>query len=226
MRSKGSYQRILIILTLTLVATVGSNNLGAQEGEIFKLWPNTTLAKANAALDVEYMNEEEKQAVFYTNLVRINPPLFAETFLKDYLKANGIKKDKDVKDLIEDLEHSPRMGILQPSEALTEMARKHAKDMGTSGRTGHNSSDGGSFRDRLKPYEKGFDAISENCNYGNEHGRDAVVDLLIDRKVPNVGHRKNILDPEMTHIGFALEPHVRWRHNLVQDFGKAKRTSN
>lgn len=199
-----------------------SNTLFGQD-DMFQLWPDSTLAKANSAAEVTYMSDEEKETVFFTNLVRINPPLFAETYLKDYLKEHDIKKDKDVKGLIQDLEAAPKMRILLPSEHLTTMARKHAKDMGESGRTGHQSSDGTSFRERSKAYEEYFVAINENCNYGNEKGVDALIDLLIDRKVPNAGHRKNILDPEMTHIGIALEPHVRWRHNFVQDFGARKK---
>lgn len=208
----------LVIILITLISSL---NLSAQN-DLQKLWPDSTLSKANSASGVAYMNEEEQQAIYYTNLVRINPPLFADTYLKDYLKSNNVKKDQDVKELIDDLKAAPRMNPLQPSELLTEMARRHAVDMGKSGRTGHSSSNGDSFKMRSEKLEEHFVAINENCNYGNEKGIDAVIDLLIDRKVPNAGHRKNILDPEMTHVGIAIEPHSRWRYNFVQDFGKRK----
>lgn len=213
------YMRQAIIWFTILFA---SFELKAQNQALFQLWPDSTLAQANSALGVDYMSDEEIEAVFYTNLARINPPLFASTFLKEYLKEKGVKKDRDVKELMDQLESTPKMRALLPSPKLTEMARKHAVDMGSSGRTGHQSSEGTSFRDRSKVYEQSFIAINENCNYGNDKGTDAVIDLLIDRKVPNAGHRRNILDPEMTHIGVALEPHVRWRHNFVQDFGVRK----
>jgi uncharacterized protein YkwD len=218
-----SWHRTSWYFGVFILALIWCTQTARAQDDLFALWPDSTLAKANSAKDVDYMNEEEKEAVFYTNLARINPPLFADTYLKDYLKANKIKKDKDIKELISDLEEAPRMRVLQPSEPLTEMARSHAKDMGESGRTGHQSSDGTSFRKRSEKYEAYFSAINENCNYGNDKGVDAVIDLLIDRKVPNAGHRRNMLDPEMTHIGIAIEPHVRWRHNFVQDFGARKK---
>lgn len=203
---------------IALIIGVMSLPLKAQD-DFFALWPDTILSKANSALDVDYMSLEEKEAVYYMNLVRINPPLFAETFLTDYLKKNDLKKDKEVKGLIKELEETQKMEILQPNQALTDFARTHAKDMGETGRTGHSSSDGTSFRTRIEPLTQRFTAINENCNYGNDKGIDAVIDLLIDRNVPNLGHRKNILNPEMELVGVAIEPHRRWRFNCVQDFG-------
>ncbi len=199
------------------------SNIGMAQDDLFKLWPDSTLAYANSAKSVAYMNAEEKEAIYYMNLVRINPKLFSETFLLDYLKAHDIKRDKEVRGLIQELESTDGMGILQPNEQLTSFARQHAKDMGESGRTGHNSSSGTAFRNRIEPLEVKFAAINENCNYGNEKGADAVIDLLIDRDVPNLGHRRNILDAEMELVGVAIEAHRRWRFNCVQDFGTKKK---
>lgn len=211
---KNSILSILIVLLPLL--SIG------QSSDLFAIWPDTIIAKANSAQDVEYMTEEEKLAVFYINLVRTNPPLFANTYLKDYMKENGIKKDKEVKSLIDELEATKPRVMLQPSESLTQLAREHANDMGETGRTGHKSSDGTSFKDRMVELSKTFSGINENCNYGHEGGIDAAIDLLIDRNVPNVGHRRNILDPQMRFAGIAIEPHKRWRFNCVQDFGGKK----
>jgi len=210
---------IFILITTSMMLSSSSM---AQEDDLFKLWPDTTLAKANSALHVNYLSETEKESIFYMNLLRINPPLFSETYFADYIKAKDVKKDKLVKELIKELENTGKMEPLLPDKELSDFARAHAKDMGESGRTGHNSSSGKPFRDRIATLEQHFTAINENCNYGNEDAVDALIDLLIDRKVPNFGHRRKILDPEMKLVGVALEPHKRWRHNYVQDFGIAK----
>ena len=209
-----------ILLMIALAVLVQSSAV-AQE-DLFKLWPDSTLSMANSASHVYFLSETEKESIFYMNLLRINPPLFVETHLNDYIKSKDVKKDRLVKDLIKELENTGKMNPLMPNKELTDFARAHPKDMGESGRTGHNSSDGKPFRDRISDLEHHFTAINENCNYGNDNAVDALIDLLIDRNVPNFGHRKNILDPEMTLIGVALEPHKRWRHNYVQDFGIAK----
>jgi hypothetical protein len=211
--------RIALVSALTFMLSL---NLHAQDNDIFKLWPDSTLAKANSASHVDFLSETEKESIFYMNLLRINPRLFTETYFADYIKSKDIKKDKLVKDLIKELEETPKMNPLLPDKQLSDFAKAHAIDMGQSGRTGHNSSKGKPFRDRISDLEHHFMAINENCNYGNEDAVDAFIDLLIDRNVPNFGHRKNILDPEMKLVGVALEPHERWRFNYVQDFGIAK----
>ena len=204
---------ILGIITLTCFHSLG------QDSQLFKLWPDSVLAAANSARTAHYLNEEEKSLIFYTNLVRINPDLFSTTYFEEYLEKNDIKKDKEIKKLIKDLEFYERMEILKPSQQLSEIATKHAKDMGNSGRTGHLSNNGDSFKKRMEEGLKIYSGINENCQYGYEKGIDILMDLLIDRDVPNYGHRKNILDPGMKYVGVAIEPHKRWNVNCVQDFG-------
>src|SRR5690606_22612561 len=138
------------------------------ENGLFHLWPDTTLAKASSAKDIDYMSEEEKQVVFYINVCRVNPRLFSETYLSDYLNANSIKKDKVVKGLMEELKIAEPSEMLQPSIELTNMARAHAKDMGETGPTGHNSSTGQDFKQRAAGVSKTFRGMNENANYGNE----------------------------------------------------------
>lgn len=206
-----------------LILFIGIQLTGyTQSSDLFQLWPDTSLAKANSAKDVEYLSEEEKLVVYYINLCRLNPPLFEKTFLKDYLKENKIKKDKSVKDLSDQLQKTSPRVLLKPNPLLTDVARRHAQDMGNSGRTGHNASDGTSYGDRMKELSSEFSSINENANYGNELAMNIVVDLLIDKNVPNAGHRRNILDIESRYIGVAIEPHKRYRFNCVQDFGGAK----
>lgn len=214
-----SMKRIKSLLVITLIAI---GQLYAQDPQLFKLWPDSILTKANSAAQSSFMSEQEKLVVYYTNLVRINPELFANTYLENYLEQNDLKKDKEIRMLVKELEATGKRAILKPSLSLTNVARAHAKDMGEVGKTGHNSSNGKSFRARMDEVSKIYSGINENCNYGNEKGVDIFMDLLIDRNVPNYGHRKNILDPEMKYIGVAIEPHKRYRVNCVQDFGGDK----
>lgn len=196
-----------------------STSLSAQNSDLFKLWPDSVLVKANTAKSADYLSDEEKEVIYYMNLCRLNPQLFSQTFLKDYLKERSIKKDKYVKDLMRFLEETDDMVLLYPKQDLTLASEKHAEDMGKTGRTGHNASDGTSFADRLGSFAEVYAGINENCNYGLSDGRDIVMDLLIDKEVSNAGHRKNILDREMRFVGVAIEPHKRFRFNCVQDFG-------
>lgn len=219
-----SIARLKIAATFLFFVGFGGY-LRGQDAKLFAMWTDSTLSISNSAAEATYMSEEEKKVVYYINLCRINPPLFSSTYLNDYLKDKDIKKDKVVKDLIDDLESSYARELLIPSEALTIVAREQAKDMGNSGRTGHNSSDGKSFHERISELALTFQGINENANYGQEFALDIVIDLLIDRDVPNVGHRRNILDDDMRFIGVAIEPHKKWGFNCVQDFAGPKLNS-
>lgn len=210
-------------LIFLFLATFGIASMAQGQSDLFALWPDTALAKANAAEEEPYLSEEEKQVIYYINLVRMNPPLFEETILESYLDTADIKKSKELKELRKSLRASSAKQLLAPSKLLTDLAREHAKDMGTTGRTGHNASDGTTFKERMQVAAAAHNGLNENANYGYKNGLAIVIDLLIDEDVPHAGHRRNILDPEMLFIGVAIETHRRYGFNCVQDFGGAKR---
>ncbi|MCZ6692800.1 MAG: CAP domain-containing protein, partial [Bacteroidetes bacterium] len=60
--------------------------------------------------------------------------------------------------------------------------------------------------------------IGENCAYGLYSPLDIVMGLLIDEGVSDLGHRKNILNPDYKVIGVAIRPHKSYGTNCVQDF--------
>lgn len=194
----------------------------SQNDQLFKTWPDSVLSRANSAEHADYLNAEEKSIVYYTNLVRTNPPLFAHTFLMAYLESNNMKKDAEIKGLIKDLESRNKLEILIPDQRLYETASMHAQDMGYSGRTGHISSNGETFKDRMKSMSNEYSGVNENCHYGSMNGEEIFFDLLIDRNVPNCGHRRNILDPEMKYIGVSIQKHTRFAYNCVEDFAGRK----
>ena len=50
-------------------------------------WDAKILAKANTAARESYLTKQEKDVILYLNLVRLNPKLFSETYLKKYLDS-------------------------------------------------------------------------------------------------------------------------------------------
>lgn len=206
----------LLLLSLTVAFSMDSTGQGLSE--VLGLWADSTLADANTAKEIEYLNETEKEVIFYINLARTSPNFFNETIVDYYLNSTKSKKDKYVKELIATLETTSAMPMLEPREDLWKSAKSHATDMGKTGRTGHNSSDGTTFRDRMSVFSQTYQSVNENCNYGLESALDIVMDLLIDREISNAGHRKNILNPDSRFIGVSVQPHKRYGTNCVQDF--------
>ncbi len=179
-------------------------------------WSEEEKKIANTAASANYMNEDEKLVIFYTNLARINGSKFAALYVNNLLQED---KSDNVVSLYQDLRNKKGLNPLKPDSILHETAKYHALDMGRNGMTGHNSSDGTSFGNRvMKQY--GVHLVGENCYYGPNDPFDIVLSLLIDKGVRSLGHRKNLLNADFSEIGVSIERHnSAYQYNCVQDFG-------
>jgi uncharacterized protein YkwD len=166
------------------------------------------------------LEPEEKELIYWVNYVRQQPKQFSNTILLPFLKQFPEAKSSYTQSLISELSTLSSLLPLAPSKALNDVARSHAKDLGINQRNiSHNSSKGESFKERLNKFGY-FECASENVYEGKEDGLQAVLFLLIDAGVPNLGHRKNILDSNMKYIGVSFFP-VKKNENrffMVQDF--------
>ena len=182
-------------------------------------WDPETLAKAKTAKNITYLTDVEKDVIFYSNLVRLDSELFEKTYLQIYLKNNEIGQNKWVRALKITLRKTDPMNVLTPKKDLYEAAKKHATDMGKTGKVGHKTSKGKSFDYRMRDLYNLYDLVYENCNYGLPDGLSIVCDFLIDTDVPDAGHRKTILNAKLKYIGTSVEYHKEYFINCVQDFG-------
>ncbi|OFY83889.1 MAG: hypothetical protein A3F72_07780 [Bacteroidetes bacterium RIFCSPLOWO2_12_FULL_35_15] len=181
-----------------------------------KTWDLKTLEKANTAKNISYLTTQEKKVIQYCNLVRLNPKLFLETFVKEYLDSTK-ENNNYTGSLIKTLRFAKSTGLLYPSEKLYALAKEHAIDFGKKGKTGH-----ADFDKRFMKFTKECDcAIGENCDYGSNNALDIVMSLLIDADVPDLGHRENILDPEYKNIGVSIQEHKKYDWTCVMDFSGA-----
>jgi uncharacterized protein YkwD len=183
-------------------------------------WTAEQLQSANTAGSVDYMNNAEKTVVLYMNLARLYPDDFNNYVLEPYAATKRLLDLKATKSLQKDLASVKNIEALQPSEILSQFASAHATDMGKKGRMGHNGSGGATLKKRLSPLEMEFPKmVAENCDYGNHEPLDIVMNLLIDDGVKGYGHRNNILDRDLTHVGVSIKPHKNFEVNCVMDFG-------
>ena len=183
----------------------------------FDKWKVSEVKKVNNYTEVDYMNKIEKEILFFCNLVRINPKLFAKTYLQKYLDStNNNFNTSYVKSLFFDLKNCKKNSVFIPNRDLFLMAQDHALTMGLQGKTGHDN-----YNKRLVSFTKNkFFQTGENCDYGNEEAIDIFMALLIDDNIPGVGHRKNILDKEFNAVGICIKPHKQYRWNCVMEFGE------
>jgi len=152
------------------------------------------------------LNAEEKEAVYWINYARQEPQQFSTIILLPFLKQFPEAKSNYTRSLIHDLSNLSALPPLIPSKKLNQIASSHTKDLGSNRRSiSHNSSKGESFKERLNRFGY-FECVSENVYEGKKDGLQAVLFLLIDAGVQNLGHRKNILDPDMKYIGVSFFP--------------------
>ena len=202
---------ILLVHPLILVA----------QSDPWQAWDANVVRTLNTAADIEYLNEEEKKVILFTNMARQNGPLFSESFLKTYMQENQLENSSYIRSLQKDLKKAKGLPPLFPEKDLTAIAQGHAVRSGEKGTTGHNE-----FKKRFEPLMGDpYMHVAENCSYGYERAIDIVLSLLIDEGVKSLGHRNNILAPDFNSVGVAIRPHKSYRVNCVMDFGSRDRSS-
>ena len=172
-------------------------------------WSPEEISLTNTAVDCSYLSDNEKLTVQYCNLVRLFPQKFAEVELKPYLLEKKLTKNSYAESLLMDLKKMKSINVLKVDSVLFEKAKSFAIISGEKGQVGHFN-----FNNRMK----GYLLAGENCDYGHQNALDIVMSLLIDEDVQNLGHRKNILNPEFVNIGISIQAHKKYNYLCVMDF--------
>jgi len=222
------------LITVVFLLFICTNfTLRAQTNNSDNLWTQEELDNANTARNTDYLNEEEKKIVFYMNLARTDGERFFNTYFQDFVNAYNIdmqrysnyndlkvnKKDKYYRGLKEDLQEIKGLSLFSPDETLTWIAQQHAKDLSKHNIAGHNSSDGRTVKDRISKFYPRR-AMAENLAFGFSKGLANVCMLLLDKNVPDLGHRKTILGTgyNLSQVGVNIKSHPGYRYCAVIDF--------
>lgn len=202
-------------------------------------WTEEELENANTARNVNYLTDEEKKIVFYMNLARTDGEKFFNTYFQDFVTAYNVdmqrysnyddlrvnKKDKYYRGLEQDLRGVKGLPLFTADETLTAVAQQHGNDLSKHNIAGHNSSDGRTVKDRISKYYPRR-AMAENLAFGFSKGLANVCMLLLDKNVPDLGHRKTILGTsyQLREVGVYIRTHPGYRYCAVIDFVSAPAT--
>jgi hypothetical protein len=195
-------------------------------------WSKDELTMANTAGDKKYLSPEERDLILYTNLVRMDGEKFFNTFFQDFIDAYNHKMeqysnysslkisrtDSYYKSLEKDILKGKDLPVFWPDEALSWVARQHGKDMNKYNYAAHKSRDGRNPKDRIwQMYPK--KSTGENLAFGFSKGLENVCMLLLDKGVPDLGHRKLLLDTsyDFNFIGVSIQPHRGYKFSAVMD---------
>lgn len=114
-----------------------------------------------------------------------------------------------VREAIAFLRRQPAVGALGASVPAARAAKSHAQDQ-RGGATGHVSSNGASFVQRLNRFGLQDVGMGENIAYGVQSAEQVVMNLIVDDGVPSRGHRTNIFAQNWSLAGTGCGGHATY----------------
>ena len=181
------------------------------------LFSSPKFSSLNTAAKEFYLSDDEKQVVALFNLARYD----SKTFIKEVILNSGYDTSiSEVSDLIKEFKNRKSIFPLMPAFSLFKAAMMHAKDMGESGLTGHHSSDGKNYQDRIHQYVTSNTLIAENYLVGSGDPVDVVMSFLLQKGENGTEYKRNILDENIHYIGISIKPHRLNCSNTVVDFAR------
>lgn len=128
---------------------------------------------------------------------------------------------QDVEEAVDFLMRQPPLPPLRRDERLSEAAFDHAATQGPRGQLGHAGPRGETLGQRLQRRGLWAGLSAENISYGYDDPEGVVRQLIIDRGVPNRGHRMTIFGHGYQAAGVGCARHSVYGAMCVIDFAGA-----
>jgi hypothetical protein len=164
------------------------------------------------------LTASEREFLYWVNYSRANLRRFFDSVVVPIVDLYPQLKGDNFESLRKDLENSPAVKLLALNVDLEKMAKEHALDIVRNGsKPSHNSTNGDSFSDRFK--QKGLkNCGAENLSFGAGDPAFLLVLLYLDINVPDLGHRKTLLNPNYTDTGIGAATYKDGSIFIVEDF--------
>lgn len=203
-------------MPLTIMAWLCSFiNLGDDKHPLLNKWPESIVRQCHEKSHIPYLSEEEQNTHFFLNLARANPRLFYDTFVTAYKDSMLVNDNFYFRSLKSDMYKANAMPLLEGDILLFEAAKSHANEMGRTGKTGHSDVSGSPYYERMNVLANKYEKLLESCQYGYSSGLFVVLDLLVDDGIPDLGHRKALLDNKAVFVGISMQKHKKYGTNTV-----------
>ncbi|MDD4849012.1 MAG: CAP domain-containing protein [Bacteroidales bacterium] len=208
---KKSFILIIVLLLGVLWIAYSTTNVKLLDESSFSTQTEDSL---DAARQVTYLNELEKDVVLEMNMARTDPAAYAEQYIKPHWSIPAARE------CYYQMIKTKPMGILQPCKGISQAAKVHAEDCRKHNFFKHEGSDNSSFTDRMERFGtyQGQAAENMSAGYDNNNSRNIVVQLLIDDGVPSRGHRNTILNFDLFVVGVACGMHPEYQFMCVMDY--------
>ena len=172
------------------------------------------LAQTN---DYKRLSANDQDVAYYLNYARRNPKIFLDKAINVFVAGHPEIKSSYIASLQATYKALQPLGIIYPDFAISQVAMAHAQDLRSHNIISHQSTNGKSFQDRVSGVVKGCgsESIHATMRY---NALEAILGLLFDFNVPDLGHRKSLLDKRFTKAGFGSSVVANKYSVLVMDF--------
>ncbi len=161
---------------------------------------------------------EAKQMLYWTNYARIHPKQFWDSVIQPLLAVFPNLVTPESKSLKTSLYNASPLPAFQLNPVLINTAQAHASDIGEhKAALSHNSTNGTDFGTRIRNAGIRFCA-GENISLSSQSILLSVALLYLDIGLPDLGHRKTLLDGNLREIGIGSSLYGQDQYFLVQDF--------
>jgi hypothetical protein len=171
---------------------------------------------ANTAGSEAYLSENEKTVILLCNLARLNGPYFVRNYLHFY-KDTGSTRYKELRQIL--VQRIP-IQPLKPAYGLYRSASIQANDMGASGQTGIDASNGLPFYERIHKQLPGAGLYASSFYLGSADPLEVVLGMLVAENDSMLPYRHNLLSAKVDFVGVSIRPHKRKCANTVIDFAR------
>ena len=155
---------------------------------------------------------------YLVNYSRLHPVIFWDSVVSPILKIYPQFKGVYSESLKADLAKVDSLSLLKLNSKLILLSQEQASDItSTNSSPSHFSSTGVSFSERMQKANIKFCA-GENISMGKGDVLFALFLLYLDYNLPDLGHRKALLNKDFTETGLGIGYYQNQSYFIVQDF--------
>lgn len=164
------------------------------------------------------LSKEAKDLLYWTNYSRNNPKKFWDSAVAPILAVFPSLNKQEARSIALILGQAGQLPMFTLNAQLVKTAQSHAADIaGKNARPSHTSTNGADFGTRMKL--AGIRrCANENISLSSQSILLSVVLLYLDIGLPELGHRKTLLDTNLREIGVGSALYGKDQWFLVQDF--------
>lgn len=168
--------------------------------------------------DFQNMDQRSKDWFYWTNYSRSNPRRFWDSVISPILKTFPTLKNSYTISLQMELYRSAVLPQVKPNKSLAKVAQQLAGELAAKKASpSHTSPSGSTFQDRMQAIAV-KKCAGENISFGPDNPVMMLTLLYIDEGVPDLGHRKTLLDPAFVEMGIGAGGYPEKKYIVVQDF--------